>query len=54
VEELIVFVSPAGIDRLGPLFRELDATLAATQYVVERPEQVRARLERDGAVLDLR
>ncbi len=54
VEELIVFVSPAGIDRLGPLFRELDATLAATQYVVERPEQVRARLDRDGAVLDLR
>ncbi len=54
VEELIVFVAPAGIDRLGPLFRELDATLAATQYVVERPEQVRARVDRDGAVLDRR
>ena len=53
-EELIVFVAPAGIDRLGPLFRELDAKLSATQYVVERPEQVRARVERDGAVLDLR
>jgi hypothetical protein len=54
VEELIVFVSPAGIDRLGPLFRELDATLSATQYVVERPEQVRERVDRDGAVRDLR
>jgi hypothetical protein len=54
VEELIVFVSPAGIDRLGPLFRELDSTLSATQYVVERPEQVRARVDRNGAVLDLR
>lgn len=54
VEELIVFLAPAGIDRLGPLFRELDSTLSATQYVVERPEQVRARLERDGTVLDLR
>ena len=54
VEELIVFVAPAGIDRLGPLFRELDATLKATQYVVERPEQVRQRVDRDGAVRDLR
>lgn len=54
VEELIVFVAPAGIDRLGPLFRELDATLSATQYVVERPELVRARVDRDGAVHDLR
>jgi hypothetical protein len=54
VEELIVFVAPAGIDRLGPLFRELDKTLSATQYVVERPEQVRNRQERDGVVLDLR
>jgi hypothetical protein len=54
VEEIIVFVAPAGIDRLGPLFRELDATLSAAQYVVERPEQVRARVDRDGAVLDLR
>lgn len=54
VEELIVFIAPAGIDRLGPLFRELDATLSATQYVVERPEQVRQRVDRHGAVLDLR
>ena len=54
VEELIVFIAPAGIDRLGPLFRELDASLSATQYVVERPEQVRARVDRDGAVLDRR
>ncbi len=54
VEELIVFVAPAGIDRLGPLFRQLDSTLSATQYVVERPEQVRARVNRDGAVRDLR
>jgi hypothetical protein len=54
VEELIVFISPAGIDRLGPLFRDLDKTLSATQYVVERPEQVRERVDRDGAVLDLR
>ncbi len=53
-DELIVFVAPAGVDRLGPLFRELDTTLQATQYVVLRPEQVQERRLRDGAVLDLR
>lgn len=54
VEELIVFVAPAGVDRLGPLFRELDAALTAVQYVVERPEQVRDRVARHGPVHDLR
>lgn len=53
-EELIVFVAPAGVDRLGPLFRELDATLAVTQFVVLRPEQVHERVSRQGAVVDLR
>ena len=52
--ELIVFVAPAGVDRLGPLFRELDATLQATQYVVMRPEQISERVVRAGAVVDLR
>jgi hypothetical protein len=54
VDELIVFVAPAGVDRLGPLFRELDLTLSATQYVVQRPEQIAERRRRDGAVVDLR
>ena len=53
-DELIVFVAPAGVDRLGPLFRELDATLKATQYVVLRPEQISERVVRHGVVLDLR
>jgi hypothetical protein len=53
-DELIVFIAPAGVDRLGPLFRELDATLRATQYVVLRAEQLRDRVIRQGAVLDLR
>ena len=53
-EELIVFVAPAAVERLGPLFRELDATLGATQFVVMRPEQIHERVSRDGAVLDLR
>jgi hypothetical protein len=53
-DELIVFVAPAGVDRLGPLFRELDASLRATQYVVLRPEQLRERVIRQGAVLDFR
>ena len=54
VDELIVFVAPAGVDRLGPLFRELDLTLSATQYVVQRPEQIAERRRRDGAVVDHR
>jgi hypothetical protein len=54
VDELIVFVAPAGVDRLGPLFRELDLTLSATQYVVQRPEQIAERRRREGAVLDYR
>ena len=53
-DELIVFVAPAGVDRLGPLFRELDLTLSATQYVVQRPEQIAERRRRDGAVVDNR
>ncbi|HVW32584.1 MAG TPA: hypothetical protein VHL53_08605, partial [Acidimicrobiia bacterium] len=53
-DELIVFVAPAGVDRLGPLFRELDLTLSATQYVVQRPEQIAERRRRDGAVVDHR
>ncbi len=53
-EELIVFVAPAAVERLGPLFRELDATLSVTQFVVMRPEQIHERVSRDGAVLDLR
>ena len=53
-DELIVFVAPAGVDRLGPLFRELDLTLSATQYVVQRPEQIAERRRRDGAIVDLR
>lgn len=53
-DELIVFVAPAGVDRLAPLFRELDATLRATQYVVLRSDQIRERVARDGAVLDRR
>lgn len=53
-DELIVFVAPAAVERLGPLFRELDATLAATQFVVMRPEQVHERVARDGAVVDHR
>jgi hypothetical protein len=53
-DELIVFVAPAAVDRLGPLFRELDASLRATQYVVLRPDQLRERVIRQGAVLDLR
>lgn len=53
-DELIVFVAPAGVDRLGPLFRELDLALSATQYVVQRPEQIAERRRRDGAVLDNR
>jgi hypothetical protein len=54
IDELIVFVAPAGVDRLGPLFRELDLTLSATQYVVQRPEQIAERRRRDGAVVDHR
>jgi hypothetical protein len=54
IDELIVFVAPAGVDRLGPLFRELDLTLSATQYVVQRPEQIAERRRRDGAILDYR
>jgi hypothetical protein len=54
VDELIVFVAPAGVDRLGPLFRELDLTLSATQYVVQRPEQIAERRRRDGAIVDHR
>src|SRR5438105_765194 len=54
VDELIVFVAPAGVDRLGPLFRELDLTLSATQYVVQRPEQIAERRRRDGAIIDHR
>ena len=42
------------VDRLGPLFRELDLTLSATQYVVQRPEQIAERRRRDGAILDYR
>jgi hypothetical protein len=53
-EELLVFVAPAAVERLGPLFRELDATLSATQFVVMRPDQIHERVSRDGAVLDLR
>jgi hypothetical protein len=53
-DELIVFVAPAGVDRLGPLFRELDLTLSATQYVVQRPEQIAERCRRDGAIVDKR
>jgi len=53
-DELIVFVAPAGVDRLGPLFRELDLALSATQYVVQRPEQIAERRRRDGAVVDNR
>jgi hypothetical protein len=53
-DELIVFVAPAGVDRLGPLFRELDLTLSATQYVVQRPEQIAERRRRDGAIVDHR
>lgn len=53
-EELIVFVAPTGVDRLGPLFRELDAAVHATQFVVLRPEQVRERVAKNGVVLDLR
>jgi phenylacetate-coenzyme A ligase PaaK-like adenylate-forming protein len=54
IDELIVFVAPAGVDRLGPLFRELDLALSATQYVVQRPEQIAERRRRDGAVVDKR
>ena len=54
IDELIVFVAPAGVDRLGPLFRELDLALSATQYVVQRPEQIAERRRRDGAVVDNR
>jgi hypothetical protein len=54
IDELIVFVAPAGVDRLGPLFRELDLTLSATQYVVQRPEQIAQRRRREGAVVDHR
>ena len=54
VDELIVFVAPAGVDRLGPLFRELDLTLSATQYVVQRPEQIVERRRREGVILDNR
>jgi hypothetical protein len=54
IDELVVFVAPAGVDRLGPLFRELDLTLSATQYVVQRPEQIADRCRRDGAIVDLR
>ena len=54
IDELIVFVAPAGVDRLGPLFRELDLTLSATQYVVQRPEQIAERRRRDGAIVDHR
>ncbi|HEU5449012.1 MAG TPA: hypothetical protein VFW57_08365, partial [Acidimicrobiia bacterium] len=53
-EELIVFVAPAGVDRLGPLFRELDLALSATQYVVQRPDQIAERRRREGAVVDNR
>jgi hypothetical protein len=53
-DELIIFVAPAGVDRLGPLFRELDLALSATQYVVQRPEQIAERRRRDGAIVDLR
>ena len=47
-------MAPAGVDRLGPLFRELDLALSATQYVVQRPEQIAERRRRDGAVVDNR
>jgi hypothetical protein len=54
LDELIVFVAPAGVDRLGPLFRELDLALSATQYVVQRPDQITERRRREGAVVDKR
>jgi hypothetical protein len=53
-DELLVFIAPAVTGRLGPLFRELDSRLRATQYVLVRPDALAERIARDGAVVDRR
>jgi hypothetical protein len=53
-DELLVFIAPAVTGRLGPLFRELDSTLRATQYVLVRPDALQERIARDGSVVDRR
>jgi len=53
-EELLVFLAPAANDHPGPLCRELDEDLRATQYVVLSRDAVEARVARAGLVLDLR
>jgi hypothetical protein len=53
-EELLVFLAPAGIDHPGPLCREIDRDLQATQYVVLPREAIEARVARAGLVVDLR
>jgi phenylacetate-coenzyme A ligase PaaK-like adenylate-forming protein len=53
-DELLVFIAPAVTGRLGPLFRELDATLKATQYVLVRPDALQDRVARQGSVIDNR
>jgi phenylacetate-coenzyme A ligase PaaK-like adenylate-forming protein len=53
-EELLVFLAPANSGHPGPLCREIDRTLQATQYVVLGRDAVEARIARDGLVVDLR
>ena len=53
-DELLVFIAPAVTGRLGPLFRELDSSLRATQYVLVRPDDLQQRIARDGSVVDRR
>jgi phenylacetate-coenzyme A ligase PaaK-like adenylate-forming protein len=53
-DELLVFIAPAVAGRLGPLFRELDSSLRATQYVLVRPDALQERIARHGSVVDRR
>ena len=55
-EELLVFLTPAPDGHPGPLVRELDAQLSATQYVVLSRSALDARLDEHGGrqVVDLR
>jgi hypothetical protein len=56
VEELIVFLAVARVERLDQLLREVDGELSATQFVVLDPVALNARVAAhdDARVVDLR
>lgn len=53
-EELLVFLTPKQPGHPGPLCRELDQSLQATQYIVLPSRDLDERVARDGPVVDLR